>query len=508
MSDGNPSCCGLNCGSLRWGLLLAIPLGLVVLAKLPSLEIIREADVTLQSEPAGASAFINGRLAGATPLTVKHVPLGQYALRLEKEGFTPVVRTLALKKEGLTLREKLPQLPTSVIDVSVKPDGAEVFLDGELQGHTPLNLADVPVGAHDLLIRKTNYNPYSKQIVLEAGEPLVFKDFELDDRVMQMLNSNIAKEETRVGHYMDLGHYLFVNDHLDTAATAYAKALEVSATKLTFGKETLPEEQRLLERLRNEDRSRLASQIGLKETWPRKNLTEFIKTVETRRKELCEQHIKEWWWINEQSSHYISAGKGAEGEALLQKFIEVNKNEKDAPIDSAQMALLGARIKLHKLAATQESVGIVTAAYPTRVDLFRQAGDAAFAEQAKFPPNERPEVLNLAEKLYRLAVEQSKVQKNIDQQAVCEFQVGLVLAERGKMDEAIAVYREAINNTKDEATKEQRTQKLVESYRTKHDYGEARNLLTELSKSKREPVASKAKQDLKELASVEAAQQK
>ncbi len=507
MSDG-ASCCGLNCSSLRWGLLALIPLGFLAIAKLPPLEIIRQADLRLQSEPGGASVFVNGRLAGPTPLTVRHLPLGDYVVRLEKDGFQPIVRTLTVKKEGLDLREKMPQLATTQIDVSIKPDGAEVFLDGELQGHTPLNLTDVPVGAHDLLIRKTNYNPYSRQIVLEAGAPLVFKGFELDDRVMQMLNSNIAKEETRVAHYMDLGHYLFVNDHLEPAATAYAKALEVSATKLTFGKETLPEEQRLLERLRNEDRSRLASQIGLKESWPRKNLTEFTKTVENRRKELNEQHIKEWWWINEQANHYLGTGRGTEAETLLTHFIDVNKNEKDAPIDGAQMALMGVRIKMHKLSGVQESVAIVTAAYPTRADLFRTAADAAFSEYAKFAPNEKPEMLNVAEKLYRMSVELSKTQKNVDQQSLCEFQLGIVLAERGKFDEAVAAYKESIGLTKDDGTKEQRTQKLVECYRSKHDYAAARTLLTELSGSKREPVASKAKQDLKELASVEAAQQK
>ena len=177
-------------------------------------------------------------------------------------------------------------------------------------------------------------------------------------------------------------------------------------------------------------------------------------------------------------------------------------------MDGVQMSLLGVRIKMHNLAAVQQSVALVTAAYPTRVDLFRTAADAAFAEYAKFAPNDRTEMLNLAEKLYRMGVELSKTQKNVDQQSLCEFQLGIVLAERGKLDEAVAAYKDAIAITKDEGTKEQRTQKLVDGYRTKHDFAAARSLLTELSGSKREPVASKAKQDLKELASVEAAQQK
>ena len=503
--SGTACCCGLGVGALRRGLLILVVLAIVVMAAIPSIGVTTAADLRLQSEPSGASVFVNGRLAGATPLHLQALRLGTYGIRVEKEGYNSITRTVQLGRNGLELREALPQIGTTHLAIDIKPIGAEVFLDGEFQGQTPLELDGVTVGQHQLLIRKTNYNPYSKQLDVTAGEPLVFKGFELDDKVLQMLNGNIAKEGTRVAHYMDLGHYLFVNDQLDAAAVAYSKALETSATRLAFGKETPPEEQQLLERLRNEDRSRLSAQIGLKESWPGKDVVPFTKQVEQRRHDLNEQHIKEWWWIAEQSNWYSSIGKLGDAEQLLLHFTELNKNDKDAHLEGPYLTLLGVRLKSHKLPPVQETADLIANQYKAQPDVVRQAADALAQEHSKFAPEDKAGALALSEKLFRLVVEQSKILKNIDMQALGEFQLAGVLVDQARLDDAINTYREAIGNTHDEGTKEQRMQKLIEVFRTKHSYAEARTLLSELSASKHEAVASKAKQDLKDLASIEAA---
>jgi serine/threonine-protein kinase len=43
--------------------------------------------LTIDSRPQGAAVFIDGRLAGATPLNVPAVPPGEHAVRLEREGY-------------------------------------------------------------------------------------------------------------------------------------------------------------------------------------------------------------------------------------------------------------------------------------------------------------------------------------------------------------------------------------------------------------------------------------
>src|SRR6185436_7583139 len=43
--------------------------------------------LTVESRPAGARVFIDGRLAGTTPLTLADVPAGEHALHLDHDGY-------------------------------------------------------------------------------------------------------------------------------------------------------------------------------------------------------------------------------------------------------------------------------------------------------------------------------------------------------------------------------------------------------------------------------------
>jgi hypothetical protein len=61
--------------------------------------------LTVDSRPQGAAVFIDGKLAGATPLRVPAVPAGEHAVRLEREGYrrwTASVRIVASGQNRVT----------------------------------------------------------------------------------------------------------------------------------------------------------------------------------------------------------------------------------------------------------------------------------------------------------------------------------------------------------------------------------------------------------------------
>src|SRR4051812_17229919 len=101
------SCCAIDAARLRPLLLLSVAGIIVVCISLPGFVIPASGDLALISEPEGATAFVNGRLVGATPLVLNRLKLGHYSLRLEKEGFAPLQRSVRIEKEGLSLRETL-----------------------------------------------------------------------------------------------------------------------------------------------------------------------------------------------------------------------------------------------------------------------------------------------------------------------------------------------------------------------------------------------------------------
>jgi hypothetical protein len=51
--------------------------------------------VTIHSNPAGATVLLNGEIRGTTPLALTLHPQGTYRLRLERPGYAPYTQDLA-----------------------------------------------------------------------------------------------------------------------------------------------------------------------------------------------------------------------------------------------------------------------------------------------------------------------------------------------------------------------------------------------------------------------------
>jgi hypothetical protein len=236
------------------------------------------ARVRVTSEPVGASVLVNGKLLGPTPLVIGSFAPGTYGLRIERSGCLPFNQSLTVTSTDSAVAHKLEALPTGALSVAVKPDGSEVLLDGELVGYTPLTIPAVPIGPHELLVRKTNFEPYTTRFDVVAGEEQVFADFELKDKIFAMLDGLMKSEPQRLAHYIDLGHYLFINNRMDESVEVWAQGLEMVNAPVDFdgpgfsgAKNMTREEMNLEIRLRREDESRFNKEPSTAKTSVRGN---------------------------------------------------------------------------------------------------------------------------------------------------------------------------------------------------------------------------------------------
>jgi len=55
------------------------------------------------------------------------------------------------------------------ISVSGMPYGARVYLDGEHVGNIPCILEQIPVGAHNIIVREEGYRDWAKRVIVSAG---------------------------------------------------------------------------------------------------------------------------------------------------------------------------------------------------------------------------------------------------------------------------------------------------------------------------------------------------
>ncbi|MBO5848628.1 MAG: PEGA domain-containing protein [Bacteroidales bacterium] len=102
----------------------------------------------ISSLPVKANIYLNGKHYGTTPRIISDLLIGDYTLKLEKEGCASITKTITIEEnQTLTMKE---QLPTGK-EVTIKTDktGDKIYVDGNYVGTTPL-ITNLSYGSHNL----------------------------------------------------------------------------------------------------------------------------------------------------------------------------------------------------------------------------------------------------------------------------------------------------------------------------------------------------------------------
>ncbi|MGH9330074.1 MAG: PEGA domain-containing protein [Vicinamibacterales bacterium] len=127
--------------------------------------------LTVETTPAGSQVYVDGELRGKTPLTIP-VDAGKHELKLTRRGLTHT-RSVTVE-EGKTRLERYAwsrarQAGRGGLRVSSEPPGAKVLVDGKLQGETPLDLPNIPVGSHTVTI-ESGIGSVRRTVTVVRGE--------------------------------------------------------------------------------------------------------------------------------------------------------------------------------------------------------------------------------------------------------------------------------------------------------------------------------------------------
>ena len=145
--------------------------------------------INIRSNPSGARIFLNGKETGkTTPAVIDDLKQGRYTVRLLKEDFQPLVRSVNIaSSKPYSIEEKLleikkpaeepvkePAKPAATggegsIRITSNPSGADVFVNGEKQGITPVTVR-ARAGTVKVLVTKGDDRlPCRQTISLQAG---------------------------------------------------------------------------------------------------------------------------------------------------------------------------------------------------------------------------------------------------------------------------------------------------------------------------------------------------
>jgi len=134
----------------------------------------------------GAKATIfgpSGRSVGTcqTPCSFNDLTPARYSLQVQKEGYLQVQTALELKTGDSQDQKILLEALAKGLYVSTRPDGADIFINGDKQaGQTPTTLP-LAAGSYNLVLRLEGYEPYVGQIQVKDNVQTAL-DLELKPR--------------------------------------------------------------------------------------------------------------------------------------------------------------------------------------------------------------------------------------------------------------------------------------------------------------------------------------
>ena len=126
------------------------------------------ASITINSNPPGASVYVNDTYLGTTPLVTTLVP-GLYNVKISKRDYVEYT-TKRILNPGDHQELNVSLTPDfGYLTISSHPSGAVVIIDGNEVGNTPLEGYRLPVGQYKVVIQKEGYEAEDFVVTIRAG---------------------------------------------------------------------------------------------------------------------------------------------------------------------------------------------------------------------------------------------------------------------------------------------------------------------------------------------------
>lgn len=126
--------------------------------------------VAVGTRPDQARVRLDGQEVGETPLTLEPLQ-GPHTLEFTKEGWKPVTRTIEVRAGQATT---LPAIELERIDGTLEllsdPAGAQVLVNGQFRGQTPVSLTLVGERDYQLSLSKAGHESAARSVRVEGGK--------------------------------------------------------------------------------------------------------------------------------------------------------------------------------------------------------------------------------------------------------------------------------------------------------------------------------------------------
>ncbi len=132
----------------------------------------REGYLSLSADP-GCEVYVNGKYRGdASPTLRLTLPAGRQTIECRHPKCETYIETIQIVSGELSRRDVTLRRLRGIISLATT-EGAELYIDGQLIGVTPImRPIEVDAGTHTVTIKKANFFAWTSEVVVESNETL------------------------------------------------------------------------------------------------------------------------------------------------------------------------------------------------------------------------------------------------------------------------------------------------------------------------------------------------
>jgi hypothetical protein len=127
------------------------------------------ATLRVQANVPDAEVFLDGATLGKAPLERHDIAAGKHDLIVRKEGYQDLRREVYLF-QGQPVALVADLRNAGKVRFLSSPQGAEVSIDGEPIGTTPIERDDIPAGEHVIVFKLSGYEDHKEMVTVAGGK--------------------------------------------------------------------------------------------------------------------------------------------------------------------------------------------------------------------------------------------------------------------------------------------------------------------------------------------------
>jgi PKD repeat protein len=129
--------------------------------------------IAITSIPSGAEVYIDGQRRGTAPAVFPEILPGNHQVTLSFKGYNDWSNLVSVgsgRMSAINAELVAPEEITGSLAVLTEPAGAEIFIDGDFKGVSPVTISGLSAGTHTVLLTLKEYANTTTNISITAGQ--------------------------------------------------------------------------------------------------------------------------------------------------------------------------------------------------------------------------------------------------------------------------------------------------------------------------------------------------